>query len=318
MLGDQEISVWAKRLESQLTADAERTVASLALVLRSRPRRRVRPRAGVWVLVGLLLGVLAQGFGSREPRSLRPSLAPLASLKDTPVQPEPACFEAVGGDRYRVRAACPWRLAKPGMNLVAMQDSWVHIEGDRRITMLEGWLVFDVDRVHDGPPVEVGISGGTVEVLGTRFSIYQDETRGHLELVEGKVRLVRPTGEPTLLTPGQNTSWQGEKRDPSSPTSSPPRAVRGETASTAIRGIMKLRSEGRHLEALELARRVIRTSSVRRTREVVHYEAGTILEGPLQDTARACRHWAEHLATFSGGRYTSQVADRMERLGCTG
>lgn len=246
----------------------------------------------------------------------------------TPASGLPDCVRPRGDGTIGLSGTCAWPLASPAMTVASFGDASVRVEGDV-VTVLDGWLVFDVERVQEGAPsVRVGVAGGMIEVLGTRFSVYQERTRGHVELVEGRIRMLEHSGVASTLSPGDRFTWHSvasaelqtaverlpSAAAPDGQVTSRPRTPR--RASEPIREIAALRAEGRYLEALDLARRWASDSRSARTREVLHYEAGTLIEGPMGDASAACRHWREHLARYPKGRYTEQVALRLARLGC--
>ncbi|MBC8067072.1 MAG: hypothetical protein IAG13_01965, partial [Deltaproteobacteria bacterium] len=78
-----------------------------------------------------------------------------------------------------------------------------------------------------------------------------------------------------------------------------------------------LRRDGRYVDAAARLEQALRESWPARTREVLHYELGTILDAHLDGGERACAHWHEHLARFPRTRYARAVADARQRRGCT-
>ena len=51
-------------------------------------------------------------------------------------------------------------------------------------------------------------------------------------------------------------------------------------------------------------------------RERLSFELGSILTYQLRARARACEHWARHVARFEGGRYEDEVQQAEATLGC--
>jgi len=329
---DTEFSELARQLDAKLTEGA--TPGSLKqLLARGTVSRRTSPRVRPPVLValGVVVGVVASAI------TFTPDATPEDSLAVAPVVTP---VEAALGDCVRpgaegvleLPAACTWQSTSPALEVVSMGNSRLRVEGEE-VFVLDGWVVFDVDPVREGPPVRIGVSEGTIEVIGTRFSVYQDHSRGHVELVEGRIRwLPRSVGEevadPVELDPGDRFAWGAPSRslatgvaEGEAQVAQGERAGAGEPGRApktpkSIDDIGRLRAKGRYLEALVLARDLARKTRDPRTREVLHYEAGTLIEGPLGDAGAACEHWREHLSRYPTGRYAESVTHRLARLEC--
>lgn len=319
---ERDIAAWARQLDRKLT-DAPPPPLGPSRTRRRR-RRGLRMRSGPAIALGLGVGWALAGT-PEAPLRLEPALVELRV--PTPSSPLPDCVQFGDAGAVALRGACAWQLTSPAMTVASFGDSSMRL-ADGMLTVVDGWLVFDVERVEVGPPVRVGVAGGVVEVLGTRFSVYQDETRGHVELVEGRIRMLGDAGADATLQPGDRFTWHAtrpgelqtaaERASAHAASEAPARRVReSKGVNEPIREIAALRAEGRFLEALDLARRWAKESRSARTREVLHYEAGTLIEGPMGDASAACRHWREHLARYPKGRYTEQVALRLARLGCS-
>lgn len=80
--------------------------------------------------------------------------------------------------------------------------------------------------------------------------------------------------------------------------------------------VARLRRRAEFQVAVELLRGADQTGWSRRSRQVVSYEIGSLLERQLRDVDAACVHWAEHQARYPGGRYDASVTRAMARLGC--
>ncbi|TPV94799.1 MAG: FecR domain-containing protein [Myxococcales bacterium FL481] len=83
----------------------------------------------------------------------------------------------------------------------------------------------------------------------------------------------------------------------------------------ALEDVQRLRAVRRYraaLRRLEQIRRQVRDPEVR---EVLEYEAGTLLESSGQ-RQHACTHWRQHLRKHPDGRYRENVERRLQALGC--
>jgi len=311
----------ARRLDGKLTDQTvppiERTDALVSGV--PSGRSRIRVRAPVWVALGVALGVGVQMRSDRPESTLARAFQDIDRIAIQAGPSLDACVRTTNPNVVELEGPCTWRSSDPAMTVSSIGSSRLRTaEGVVRIE--SGWLVFDVDPVTDRLPVQLAVSVGIIEVIGTRFSIYQDAVRGHVELVEGKIRLIQPTGAVTELEPGDRFAWEGSneaqahaRHDRRQASKRPPKPAADETS---ISDIARLRIEGRYLDALDLARRLGAQTKDRHVQEVLNYEVGTIIEEPLNDASAACRHWQRHLSLFPAGRYDERVRDRLARLQC--
>lgn len=76
--------------------------------------------------------------------------------------------------------------------------------GQRGITLKRGEALFEVQRDETRPFV-VAVGQDTVTALGTRFQVRQENNEGEsiVTLLEGSVRITRPTGSTRVLKPGE-------------------------------------------------------------------------------------------------------------------
>ena len=98
------------------------------------------------------------------------------------------------------------------------------------VTVERGTIRFEVARGKGRR--EVAVSGGVIEITGTRFVVTEDGRRGKVELEEGSIRFHRghPRGDETVtpLTPGESLSWQAEApSDDDAVDEAGPRLARG-------------------------------------------------------------------------------------------
>jgi hypothetical protein len=263
------------------------------------------------------------------PRSERPPVAQMAA----PIPVEPGCQTRTDADTIELDGFC----RHPLEGLAVETSGTARIRRlPNGVEMVSGWATFDVEPVRSGAPVEVVVSDGRIEVLGTRFVVFQGPGRGHVDLVEGSIRFVPEDGEPTILEPGERFTWgdlaapneePSIERPDAADEAPPPVATRGrvrpgppapprqtEPVDVPLDRIASLRAAGRYAEAVELIRTIDATRLDPRTAEVLSYEEGTILQDHLRHDAAACRHWDHHLRRFPRGRYRDRVQTR--RAGC--
>ena len=119
------------------------------------------------------------------------------------------------------------RLVSPKLTVHTWER--VVLQRDGGVRLVEGTALFDVETVPVGEqPVRIHVSHGTIDVLGTRFTIEQEADGGFVDLFEGKIRFTSLQGEVVDIAPGQRHAW-GTIAVPSV-------AVRGHSAA-ASRGV---------------------------------------------------------------------------------
>jgi len=251
-------------------------------------------------------------------------------------------FEVVAGkaepDRRRVRCVGRCTLRAPGLGarLELGEAATVRRHTDDRIELLAGRATVAVrKRPRGAAPLRVQVSHGVIEVLGTRFTIWQEERGGRVELHRGSIRFRAPDGRTRLLAPGQSLSWPLAPEQPAPPAPAtpepppsadttrpgatlrpaPPRLT-PEAAESLLDEVERLRSQGRYREAAGRLRESLHRVAERPTRERLSYELGTILTHHLRDSAAACRHWRRHLRRFGTARYGREIDEARRTLGC--
>jgi hypothetical protein len=223
----------------------------------------------------------------------------------------------------------------------------VLVEQAGHIVLVRGSARFRVGHAAaSAQPVRVRVSAGVIEVLGTEFRVWQAERRGWVRLLSGRIRLVLDNGHRVQLLPGERFEW-GPPAVPDAPEPSGPQTaaavnerpeavsraelatdpsvsadsgVRGRSPTTSVespkrdRGVAEvvaLRSQGRYAQALALVDELGSAPLDPRSREVLRYERGSLLER-LGRHSDACRHWKLHAARFSRGRYAAAVQRTLE------
>jgi transmembrane sensor len=195
-------------------------------------------------------------------------------------------------------------------------------------------------------PLQVLVSGGAIEVVGTRFSVVEREGSGEVALEEGAIRFVSLTGRIVQLAPGERYQWPEKvvpdpepSREPSPEVNPEPEPTPQPAKRPAVRGgserahppeaqsvdldellehVFALRDRGRFEEAIQLLTKDMRLGLGRSTDERLSYEIGSILTHRLVDQARGCRHWSKHRRRFGYGSYASEITAAEKQLGCAG
>jgi len=208
-------------------------------------------------------------------------------------------------------------------------------------------------RAAGSPPARVLISDGTIEVLGTRFTVSQRADGGQVALYEGLIEFTSPDGRVWRLEPGDMLAWpldEGDGAGAGAPgTDSPVRRIRPEAPlrvlppagrhapppdpsleppapsvaeveadlQPLLQQIAVLRSRGLYEQAARTLEQALHESYAPATLERVSFELGSILTYHLGDAERACTHWRAHRARYPAGRYDREVHLGETRLGCS-
>lgn len=302
--------------------------------------RRWVPAASFVAGAALVLAVV----GSRWVESADAPMvsAPIASV----AAPQPAvgafhvegpaedCLVRTEDDAAELAAHCS--LVASHMTVQAWEAATVRTEG-RNVHVRSGKVFFEVEKVPRGEAsVEVGVSHGTIEVIGTRFAVEQQDVGGHVDLLEGKIRFHHRDGRVEDVLPGQRLSW-GEpafevaraevelalplvEAPVVEPVVEPDRRrtrPRGTDAQAAaiIERVTELRANKRFGAAITELRRALRRSWDGRTAQVLSYELGELLRA-AEDPLGACEHFVGHQRKYPKGRYASAVDRVLERLDC--
>lgn len=132
------------------------------------------------------------------------------------------CHARPDGDFTWLDGDC--RLVAPHLEVQTWSGARV-MPWERGLQLAGGEATFDVAKVGPGEaPVRIAVSHGTIEVLGTRFAIDQDDYGGHVDLFEGRIRFVpSEAGAAAVeIEPGQRHAW-GDRALPPRPTPQPRR-----------------------------------------------------------------------------------------------
>jgi transmembrane sensor len=211
------------------------------------------------------------------------------------------------------------------------------------VRVLSGEVEVSVAKVRAGAaPVRLLVSGGAIEVRGTRFTIHQRPESGDVTLHEGAIAFFALDGRVRELKPGETLEWPlPEVKQPPAPEpppvpaheaphpkaeAPPARPAEGHAAEPQptppldteafIAKLAELRRAGDYDAAVRELEAALEQPSPAPTQERLSFELGSILTHHIKDTARACAHWSRHHARYPQGRYEPQIGDIERRLGC--
>lgn len=199
-----------------------------------------------------------------------------------------------------------------------------------------GTVRFEVEHRSD-EPYSVRVSGGVIEVVGTRFTVKENGTNGEVRLEQGVIRFRATDGSLVTLAPGDSVSWpppapiepefvpEPQPVAPKVPPSRPsvlsvPTPAPAPTPEFSVEAVLiqvaSLRSRGQYEEAVTVLTASMKERMRSATRERLSFELGSILSHQLHDTARACAHWSKHAAEYPSGRYQQAVTSELSNLKC--
>jgi len=206
------------------------------------------------------------------------------------------------------------------------------------IRVIAGRVAFVVEpRPKNGAPVQVLVSGGVIQVVGTKFEIVETGQTGNVFLEKGSIRFVATDGTATMLVPGETRAWLQEPTTAgwaareetvvSAPAALPEQkpgpvtpvrelAAKKVEAASIFSRVTALRSRQRYEEAVDELARALDGSFPPATRERLSFERGSILTYLLKDRPRACAQWAKYDAEFPVGDYRKDVARAKAEVGC--
>ena len=325
--------------EERLSPEAEARLRGL--IDNPKPGRRRLPLVLAPVAaaaLALLIWIVMPGSGERAKQ--KPTLVGGFELAHGKVRESAPGQVSCGSPRCQLRAA--------GMGVrLELTRGAVAAHGEQELRLLRGKTTFSVQPVKEGgAPVRVRVSHGVIEVLGTRFTIWQDRGRGRVLLQEGAIQFRAQGGRVIKLSPGQELRWPLVPGPASTSTSTSTSTSKSKSTSTArstasssrkpgrapakkakpppppfdtgalVERVERLRLQGRYGEAARALSLALPRISDRVMRERLSFELGAILSDQLQDRAAACRHWERHLRAHGRARYGAQIAAARARLGC--
>ena len=207
----------------------------------------------------------------------------------------------------------------------------------RGVRLIGGRATFEVQHVAAGKqPVRVLVSGGAIEVRGTRFTVTERGTGGEVLLHEGKIVFLDGDGLMHEVLPGQTLQWPLprpaapqlplDELAPLPPLRPSPNANKAQEidwrefdrrvhAEAVITELTQLRRAGEWNDAVRLLEREL-SRGAPDTRERLSFELGLIYTWQLKEPAAACAHWAQHRREYPTGRFASEVNRSTATLGC--
>ncbi|MGQ0504399.1 MAG: FecR domain-containing protein [Myxococcaceae bacterium] len=194
------------------------------------------------------------------------------------------------------------------------------------VRIVRGKARLQVQKRHKGTsPAIIFVSDGSIEVMGTQFTVTQKEYGGgQVTLHEGAIRFRPLRGTPVDLLPGQTLTWPlpeamavpAPPPEPAAPTPLAPSSPgRARSADELLQEVEVLRGRGEYETAARKLSEGLRSQPVS-TRERLSFELGSILTHQIQDASRACAHWRRHTRQYSGGRYRQDVKRAQSALDC--
>jgi ferric-dicitrate binding protein FerR (iron transport regulator) len=238
-----------------------------------------------------------------------------AIVEERPIAPESMCEAFAPGSRRLEAGDC---VQGDGIEVSALIPSTIQREGDR-VVVEQGEVVFEVESRPDNP-LHVIAGAIDIEVVGTRFVVYQREGEGWVSMLEGRVRVREGEDEGVMLERGMRFEWSAAIEAEPSAAKANPREPKVQPADQGLAELLDevatLRREGRFQDAVDRLRAADSRTFSERSRQLVSYEIGTLLERQLRDVEAACEHWLEHRERFPGGRHDEIVERSIERLGC--
>lgn len=211
------------------------------------------------------------------------------------------------------------------------------------VRLVRGRAEFSVNHRQPGaPPAVVLVSGGAIEVMGTRFTVEERGGEGTVTLHEGAIAfrglgggvvpvrlgqtLAWPVVEPILRDPAPREPAPPESERPQplatpspkgAPTRAPSPRVRAPSAEEVLQELEVLRGRHEFEQAARFLEEAMRKQPVA-TRERLSFELGSLLTYQLKDARRACPHWARHEQQFQRGHYAEAVQRARGSLACEG
>lgn len=285
-----------------------------------------------WPVLAFAVGALLMAWNLRGlPNPPAPVDPPRATLV------EPSCLALGNEARPLALGKC---LQFEGVQLDALAASELLRDADR-VELRSGELVFEV-APRPGHPLHVLLLDEVdIEVVGTRFIVGQHGDHAWITMLEGRVAVRHRGSEPVFLSAGEQLDWTktpiptlepvepvepastpGERSESNPPRDSPARQARprqrseSEQLDALLDEVASLRGRGDYKGALGRLRAADQRGWSARSRQLVSYEIGSLLERQIADHDAACQHWRAHLEAFPEGRRQAAVRAALERLRC--
>ena len=312
----------------ELPREADRRLRQRLFEQRSEGSRR-----WVWALAvaaALVLAVVARSGKARE--QTFDGLRLTASSSDLEA--------AVGADRVIAvsKGTCTLLDVASGERIDVAAPAKLRRD-PQGLRVLAGTAELTVQKRAAGlPSLRVLVSHGAIEILGTRFTVVQEDERGSVTLHEGEIRFHDAGGGTRALAPGERLEWprpapaatpaldEAPAVVPIPPVVKSKKSTRPPVAAPIVfrdpedllQQVDVLRSRGLFPEAARYLTHGLTTPLRPATRERFSYELGSILTYQLGDRASACRHWQEHERRYPDGRYQTEVLQAAAHARCAG
>ncbi|MBK7860874.1 MAG: FecR domain-containing protein [Archangiaceae bacterium] len=301
-----------RRLKARLFGKAP----APAVKLRWKRARLVAVAASVVLTAGAALWLVTAG-----PRTTGGFETVAASGGFAPALGAGGTVEVAGGSGVL-------RVPEEGVSLALSSPASLRRDPDG-VRVLRGEVDVAVrKRPRAAGPVRVHVSGGTIEVFGTRFTLVERGDSGEVRLFEGSVGFRSEGRALEMLEPGQTLQWPRpppREPEPQPDPSAEPEPLRKrdvpahaplEETDALLREVASLRTRGRYTEAVALLDERLARKLRPASREVLSYELGAILTWQLRDSAAACAHWSQHQRAHPRGRFAKEIANARRALGC--
>lgn len=96
------------------------------------------------------------------------------------------------------------RVVAPEPGMVVDSRATTRVRAiEHGMALVEGAAIFEVEPRTEGPRRRVEVPGGSIEIMGTRFSVVVYGDHGHVDLLEGSIHFVGHAGDVHEITPGQ-------------------------------------------------------------------------------------------------------------------
>ena len=239
-----------------------------------------------------------------------------------------ACESKRQGANATLLGEC--HLVAEHMTVQVWKEADVEVRDDG-LGLRAGEALIDVEPVDPGEPsINVAVSHGVIEVVGTRFAVSQGEDGGHVDLFEGKIRFHDVDGTVVEVEPGQRHAWGTESPDIVAvapdpepivedtievlPDKKPRRPTLAERRAALLDEVQELRAAGQYREAIRVLRGALKKRWDSRTAQILSYEIGELLHRFIGDERAACKHLRGHQKRWPTGRYRGAIEDQLERL----
>ena len=321
--------------------DAERRIRAQLMARRNAHRRWVIPVGVALAAAAILLVTLRR----QPPASAPAATAPIATVPaPRPVSLQIGEFAWVGQPgRADVRAdqtvaihcdECTLSSRNPVSTLVVKGDAVLKQEL-QGVRVVSGSVVIAVAKRPPGAPAHILVSHGTIEIVGTRFTVTQHESAGSVALHEGAIRFHAETGQDITLSPGETLAWPLPAPrivPPATPAmtdrathpvartepapADPVTAAPAGPIETLLARVASLRSRRMYEQAADELGAALIESTTSSYAERLSFELGSILTYQLERRTQACAHWHRHLAVYGPGRYGQETEQAQQHLRC--